>query len=133
MDKKIKAKLDKVFSRYIRLRDTNGDGRTFTCISCGKVKPVEQMDAGHFWNRIHLATRWDERNVWGECRYCNRFDENHLLAYKNHLIERIGQRQYDILEMKHRMPAKWTDFEGKALIDYYTREVKAMEEKRGFR
>ena len=39
------AKLDKVFSEYIRLRDTREDG-TFTCISCNRILPYDQADCG---------------------------------------------------------------------------------------
>lgn len=62
-------KLDKVFSQYIRLRDALPNG-TFRCISCGRIKPFEQADAGHFHSRRHMSTRFDELNVSAECRYC---------------------------------------------------------------
>ena len=63
------AKLDKVFSRYIRLRDCMPNGY-FRCISCGKIKPYEQADCGHFHSRRHMSTRFDEDNAHAECRYC---------------------------------------------------------------
>ena len=131
MDKKLKAKLDKVFSEYIRLRDLHADNSTFTCISCGRIKGKEQMDAGHFWNRVHTATRWDEKNVHGECRYCNRFDENHLLKYKEHLIAKIGQQEYDLMEMRKNSMSKVGDFEAKVLIKYYQDKIKEEKNRRG--
>lgn len=64
-------KLDEVFSMYIRLRDSQAFGyRAFRCISCGQVKPFDQMDCGHFIGRTHMATRFDEENCHGECRNC---------------------------------------------------------------
>ena len=64
-------KLDEVFSMYIRLRDSQAFGhRAFRCISCGQVKPFDQMDCGHFVGRTHMATRFDEDNCHGECRNC---------------------------------------------------------------
>lgn len=64
-------KLDKIFSLYIRLRDSKLYGyKYFKCISCGKVKPFEQQDCGHFFSRRHMATRFHEDNCHGECRYC---------------------------------------------------------------
>ena len=64
-------KLDKVFSLYIRLRDSKPfGGKYFRCISCGQVKPFDQMDCGHFIGRMHMATRFDELNAHGECRNC---------------------------------------------------------------
>lgn len=44
------AKLDKVFSRYIRLRDAMPNGM-IRCISCGKVKRFDQFDNGHYHGR----------------------------------------------------------------------------------
>ena len=64
-------KLDSEFSLYIRLRDSRNFGyKYFRCISCGQIKPYEQMDCGHFIGRTHMATRFDEANCWGECRNC---------------------------------------------------------------
>ena len=62
-------KLDKVFSQYIRLRDAFPNG-TFRCISCGKIKPFDQSDCGHYHSRRHMSTRFDEENCNSECRYC---------------------------------------------------------------
>lgn len=68
MDKTHKDKLDRVFSEYIRKRDTK-DGY-FICISCGRRLPYGQADCGHYINRRHLATRWDEENCNAQCRKC---------------------------------------------------------------
>ena len=62
-------KLDKYFALYIRLRDVMPSGY-FRCISCGRIKPFEEGDCGHFHSRIHMATRFDEDNCNAECRYC---------------------------------------------------------------
>lgn len=65
------AKLDRIFSLYIRLRDSAPfRHQAFRCISCGQVKPFEQADCGHFFSRRHMATRFDEDNCWCECRHC---------------------------------------------------------------
>lgn len=63
------AKLDKVFSEYIRMRDVMPNG-LFRCISCGKIKPYSQADCGHYHSRKHMATRFDEDNCHAECSYC---------------------------------------------------------------
>ena len=52
----LKAKLDKEFSLFIRLRDCMPNG-FFRCISCGQIKPFTQADCGHYFSRTHLATR----------------------------------------------------------------------------
>lgn len=63
------AKLDKVFSLYIRLRDSMPNGY-FKCISCNQIKRFDQADCGHFYSRTHMATRFDEDNCSAECSYC---------------------------------------------------------------
>lgn len=95
----LKAKLDKVFSLYIRLRDSKPfNYRFFKCISCGEIKPFEQADCGHFHSRRHLSTRFDEDNAHAECRACNRFSADHLINYEKNLIAKIGQQKFDLLK-----------------------------------
>ena len=65
----LKAKLDKEFSLFIRLRDAMLNGY-FKCISCGQIKPFEQADNGHYINRQHMSTRFDEMNCNAQCRHC---------------------------------------------------------------
>lgn len=85
-------KLDKVFSMYIRLRDSKPWRFTqFRCISCGDVKPFYMMDCGHFISRNNMKLRWDSTNAHGECSSCNRFHGDHLLAYRKNLILKLGQ------------------------------------------
>ena len=69
---KLIAKLDTVFSEYIRLRDSNKEG-ICKCITCGEYKHWREMDAGHFISREHMATRWEEENAHAQCPSCNRF------------------------------------------------------------
>lgn len=113
-----KAKLDKEFSLFIRLRDAMPSGH-FRCISCGQIKPFEQADCGHFHSRRHLATRFDEDNAHAECRACNRFSADHLIGYERNLIAKIGQQRFDMLKVKAASTCKMSDFEYKELIKYY--------------
>lgn len=68
----LKTKLDRVFSEYIRLRDTAGHSKDgyFRCISCGQIKPYSQADCGHYIGRQHMATRYNEINCNAQCRNC---------------------------------------------------------------
>lgn len=111
-------KLDKEFSRYIRLRDAFSNG-TFKCISCGRIKPIGEADCGHFWSRAKMATRFSELNCNAECRACNRFSADHLIGYRSHLIEKIGQAKYDMLQIESNSYHKWHPFELEELIRYY--------------
>jgi len=67
--KALKVKADKLFSDYIRQRGAvNGIN---TCITCGAEKPWQSLQAGHFYRRVHLATRWEPDNTWPQCPACN--------------------------------------------------------------
>lgn len=125
-------KLDKVFSQYIRLRDSDINGM-FRCISCGKIKPFGQADAGHFHSRRHMATRFDEDNVSAECRACNRFSADHLIGYRENLIKKIGTQRFQLLEVKAHSIKKWSCFELEQLIKYYTVLVKKLSEEKGIK
>lgn len=125
-------KLDKVFSQYIRLRDAFPNG-TFRCISCGKIKPFEKADCGHYHSRRHMATRFDEENCNTECNYCNRFSADHIIGYRANLIRKIGTQRYQLLEVKAHSTKKWSCFELEQLIKYYSVLVKKLSEEKGIK
>lgn len=64
--------LDRLFSEFIRRRDSDGAG-ICRCITCTRTAHWKAMDAGHFIQRDRLATRWMETNVHAQCPYCNRY------------------------------------------------------------
>lgn len=125
MNNKVKAKFDRVFSEYIRLRDSDENGYCF-CISCNTLGYYKLMDAGHFVNRKHMSLRYDEINVNTQCRACNRFDEGNIPSYALMLQKRHGN---DIIEkllvMKHTI-CKMSDSDAELLIKHYREEIKRM-------
>ena len=124
-------KLDTVFSLYIRLRDSKPYGyRACKCISCGQIKPFDQIDCGHFIGRTHMATRFDELNCHGECRGCNRFSSDHMIYYQRNLEGLIGREKLDLLIAMGHSTKKWSPWELEILITHYKEEVKRMEAER---
>ena len=81
---KLKTKLDKLFSEYIRRRYANHDG-TVSCFTCGIVKHWKEQQAGHFQSRRHHSTRWDEKNVQVQCKSCNIFKSGEQYKFGNYL------------------------------------------------
>lgn len=117
-------KLDKVFSLYIRLRDSIPyGGKYIKCISCGQIKPFDDFDNGHYFSRRHMSTRFSEHNCNAECKYCNRFDAEHLHNYEKNLKKKIGEQNFLLLEWQKNQPKKWSDFELQALIEHYNNEI----------
>ena len=125
-------KLDRVFSAYIRLRDAMPSGY-FQCISCGKIKPFEQADCGHFFSRKNMSVRFDEDDCHAECKGCNRFSSDHLIAYQVNLIRKIGMQRFELLSSKAHQAKHWSDFELEAMIKHYTTEVKRLSSLKGIR
>lgn len=77
--------LDRVFSIYIRRRD---DGKG--CITCGVVKPWQEMQNGHYESRGKLPTRWDERNCHSQCMACNLFKKGNYTMYAIEMLRLYG-------------------------------------------
>jgi hypothetical protein len=98
-------KADKYFSEYIRLRDSDNYGNII-CITCGKVVTYEEADAGHFIDRSHKATRYNERNVNAQCRTCNRFQSGRQyehgiaidLKYGNGTAKHLLEKSKEIIK-----------------------------------
>ncbi len=120
-----KNTLDRIFSEYIRRRDANKDGY-IRCISCGKLVHWKQSDCGHYINRKHNATRYDEQNCNAQCRKCNRFDEGNIQGYRRGLIKKIGLKATDLLEIKKHNKCKMGQFEINLLAEEYRKKLKEI-------
>ena len=127
----LKNQLDTVFSQYIRLRDMIPNTTIFRCISCGMIKPINQADCGHYINRQHMSTRYSEINCNAQCRHCNRFDEGNMQGYRRGLVNKYGETKVTLLESQKYELRKYTEFEYKALIEYYKKEIKRLLKEKG--
>src|ERR1700690_1094178 len=80
----LKRKADKIFSDYIRHRDTH-------CYTCRKFLEYNQRQNGHYISRKYLALRYDPVNCHTQDVSCNIFLKGNLTLYALHLIEDYGQ------------------------------------------
>lgn len=120
-------RLDAIFSKYIRRRDCGFSvGR---CISCGAVITFESCDAGHYINRQHMALRFDEQNVNAQCRSCNRFDEGNVHGYRRGLIQKIGEKSTDMLEIRKHNVCHLSEVELDLLLSEYKNKLQQIEKK----
>ena len=122
---KLKEKLDKIFSQYIRLRDSDENGYC-KCISCGSVHFWKDTHNGHYENRSHMATRFNERNCNAQCVKCNIFEDGNLKGYKRGLIRKYDIAVIGYLEAKRQSYCKITVGEYRELIGLYTKRVNAL-------
>lgn len=122
-------KLDRIFSEFIRLRDADKNGYC-KCISCGKIQHWKEVDNGHFVNRSHMSTRFDEKNCNAQCRKCNRFDEGNNIGYMKGLVAKYGDKIIDELYVKKHHTSKFSKVEFELMADYYKKKVSELKKEK---
>ena len=116
-------KLDIIFSKFIRLRDTDeyGYGKCFTC---GETFRYKDLEAGHFRHRRHLGTRWEEKNVHAQCIPCNREDD--LCAYIIAMMNRYDEDEVNEIIQLSQLNCKPTMQEISEMYQVYRAKVKDL-------
>ena len=131
MTTKLRTKLDTIFSKYIRLRDTNEDGYG-QCITTGKWIHYSQADAGHFMSRRYMSTRWNEKNVNLQSRGSNRFNQGDQFKHALALDRKYGRGTAEVILSESYRTKKWSEFEISELIKYYKSECKRLLKDKNF-
>jgi hypothetical protein len=126
------SKLWKVFSIFIRLRDTdeNGFGKCFTCPRFVFWNKGGQCGHGH--GRQHMSTKYDEHNNHLQCKLCNGPEGGRQAVYKDQVNKKYGPQAWDLLELKSRQPSHWTQFEIDAFTEHYKKEVRKLAKGKNF-
>jgi hypothetical protein len=119
-------KLWKVFSEYIRRRDSNGEGYG-KCFTCPRVIHWKNGDCGHGIGRQHLGTKYDEKNNHLQCKHCNGFEGGKRDVYKEEMNKRYGPNTWDLMELKSRQVSKMGSFEIEQLTEYYKNKIKELD------
>ncbi len=112
-----KLKADKYFSLYIRERDKDKP-----CCTCGKRSNLK--DAGHFISREKEATRYDEKNVHGQCQECNRFKYGKQYEHSLHIDKLYGKGTAESLLLKSRMTCKRNQFDYEMIAEEFKNKLK---------
>ena len=120
---KLRDKLDKVFSLYIRQKYADDNGNV-ACYTCGKAKHWKELHAGHFVSRRHLCTRFDERNVKPQCPGCNLFNQGNAPIFAQRLLTDYGSKIIDELLEKSKGTCKFTRSDYEDLINQYQIKLK---------
>lgn len=123
-----KTKIDKVFHEYIRRRDADNNTGYCNCISCNKPIHYTESDAGHFISRGKLSTRYDARNVYSQCRKCNRFEYGRQYEYSLVLGEQLSEE----LLIKSREVYKLSDDEWSDIFNDYKEKLEELKSQQNF-
>ena len=122
---KLKKELDTIFSQYIRWYYADDTGMV-QCFTCGVVKPVKQMQNGHFRSRKHLNTRWDTRNCRPQCVKCNMYDQGRQYDFGIKLQQELGKDIVDeVIKLSHQS-TKLTKNDLIEMIKFYKNEMKDL-------
>lgn len=112
----------KAFNEFIRYRDWGKP-----CISCQAphTGKANSFDAGHY-RSVGSAphVRFDERNVHGQCKRCNRYGFDSV-AYRDGLIAKIGIAQVESLESENAAK-HYTKEQLRELIAMYRQKAKEL-------
>ena len=122
MRQKLIKKLDRVFSEYIRLKHADHSGNC-KCITCEKTFHYKNIDAGHFVSRRHIITRFDELNVFPQCKYCNRFLNGLQYEYGKAIDSRYGKGTADKLMAKSKSNERLETEKIKELFAFYKKNL----------
>jgi hypothetical protein len=95
-------KADRAFSTLVRKRDR-------MCLYCKRVHDHNKLYCHHIFSRKHMGTRFDEKNSVTLCWTCHDgIAHTDPEIFRDWLIERIGQKEYDRLKVKAMGRVKFT-------------------------
>lgn len=123
-----KNKIDKVYHEYIRRRDADDHSGYCECITCQKPIHFTESDGGHFIGRQYMATRYDERNTYAQCRKCNRFEYGRQYEFSKALGEELAEE----LLQRSREVFKLHDHEWQEIYERYNTKLQALRKKQSF-
>ena len=114
-----------LFSKYIRLKYAK-DGMV-RCVTCGVVKPIKEMQAGHFIPGRHNSVLFQERNCHPQCAKCNIFLHGNLVEYYAFMLKTYGQGTIDELKMLDKIICQYKRHEIEEMIETYKNKLTALE------
>lgn len=91
-------KADKMFSRYVRLRDK-------MCVRCGRKgegkEGINGLQCSHFFGRSKESVRFDPENVNCLCYGCHRYwgSTDHE-SYREFKIKQLGKKGFENLKKR---------------------------------
>ena len=127
---KLKKELDKWFSLFIRLRESE-DG-IVQCFTCSRISHYKSgMQNGHFQSRRHHSTRWNETNCQVQCVKCNMYEQGEQFRFGIALDSKYGEGTSEELEFLSRTIMKVSRIDYEEKISYYKDLVDKLKKEKG--
>lgn len=126
-----KKRVDKWFSKYIRLRDADSKGYV-KCVTCWKPMYWKTAQNGHYIPRARgNAALFMEDNCHPQCNRCNGFLEGNSHEYRKYINSRYGDGYADKIAQKCNQVKRWTMAELDELEEHYKLQVKRLMKQKG--
>jgi len=126
----LKSKLWRIFSKYVRLRDSDESGYC-ACITSGEVMFWKKAQAGHFISRKFTNTLYHEQNVHAQSAYDNCYLSGNQYIYGKRLDEIYGEGTAEKILQLSKEEKRFTIDELEAMILDYSERVSGMLKEKG--
>lgn len=104
---KLMRELDTIFSRYVRLKNADGEGMVL-CYTCCYRAHYKKMQNGHYLSRFYKKYRYDERNCRVQCSMCNMWKNGDIATFRMKLVAELGAQEVESMENDYKELYKLT-------------------------
>jgi len=119
-----------LLQKLTRLRAADKNGHC-ACVTCGLVKPWDEMQGGHFIGRKWTATKLMEENINPQCARCNGPLRGNMIAYTLYMQDKYGREFVEELERIKHVTKKYYRNEVLELQQKYKDEIEKIREEKG--
>ncbi len=123
--KKLKDKVWKVFSLYIRLKDADLLGYNY-CYTCNKKFFFRELQAGHGLGGRGNSILFDPELVFPQCKRCNLFLGGNYGIYHAKLIKQHGLKWFEKKLKLKRQNKQFTVDELNKLYEHYNKLLQEL-------
>ena len=119
------AKLDKVFSLYVRQKDKDDNGGV-KCYTCDAYKHWKDMHCGHFISRVYYSTRWEVDNCRVQCPSCNLYHQGQQYIFGKRLESEIGIGRIEQMQEAKHHASKFSVQDYKDMIEDFSKRLEDL-------
>jgi hypothetical protein len=116
--RKLKKKAWDLLSKIVRLKYSDPAGYV-QCYTCGKRKPLKEMQAGHGFSGRGNAILYEEDIIRPQCFACNCLNSGKLDIFTYKLRTELGNKRFEELWKQKHTQVKFTKEELKERIKNY--------------
>ena len=126
--KKLLVLIDKYRREYVKAKEKDWRGKGF-CISCAVYRPINELQVGHYYSRVHDFTTTlglCEENTQLQCVPCNNYKRGNPQGYGFGLVQKYGIQVLSKLEEAKKTPKKWKIKELVELLESFKKKLNEL-------